>query len=127
MSYTLEDFKADHDLDQKTIDERKEQLLEEMRLYELKEARKRQDVTQKQLAERMGVSQKRVSSLESGASTKPKSALCADTSTRLEASCRSMWSCLTAAPCNWSEPKRPIKSPASSRSTGCRPSPMPCG
>ena len=40
MSYTLEDFKADHDLDQKTIDERKEQLLEEMRLYELKEARK---------------------------------------------------------------------------------------
>lgn len=66
MSYTLEDFKADHDLDQKTIDERKEQLLEEMRLYELKEARKRQDVTQKQPAERMGVSQKRVSSLESG-------------------------------------------------------------
>ena len=65
MSYTLEDFKADHDLDQKTIDERKEQLLEEMRLYELKEARKQQDVTQKQLAERMGVSQKRVSSLES--------------------------------------------------------------
>ena len=47
MSYTLEDFKADHDLDQKTIDERKEQLLEEMRLYELKEARKQQDVTQK--------------------------------------------------------------------------------
>ena len=37
-----------------------------MRLYELKEARKQQDVTQKQLAERMGVSQKRVSSLESG-------------------------------------------------------------
>lgn len=66
MSYTLEDFKADHDLDQKTIDERKEQLLEEMRLYELKEARKQQDVTQKQLAERMGVSQKRVSGLESG-------------------------------------------------------------
>ena len=66
MSYTLEDFKADHDLDQKTIDERKEQLLEEMRLYELKEARKQQDVTQKQLAERMGVSQNRVSSLESG-------------------------------------------------------------
>ena len=66
MSYTLEDFKADHDLDQKTIDERKEQLLEEMRLYELKEARKQQDVTQKQLAERTGVSQKRVSSLESG-------------------------------------------------------------
>ena len=46
MSYTLEDFKADHDLDQKTIDERKEQLLEEMRLYELKEARTQQDVTQ---------------------------------------------------------------------------------
>lgn len=35
MSYTLEDFKTDHDLDQKTIDEHKEQLLKEMRLYEL--------------------------------------------------------------------------------------------
>lgn len=66
MSYTLEDFKADHDLDQKEIDAAKERLLEEMRLYELKEARKEQDVTQKQLAERMGVSQKRVSVLESG-------------------------------------------------------------
>lgn len=66
MSYTLEDFKADHDLDDKEIDRTKERLLEEMRLYELKEARKAQDVTQKQLAERMGVSQKRVSVLESG-------------------------------------------------------------
>lgn len=66
MSYTLEDFKADHGLDQREIDARKTSLLEEMRLYELKEARKEQDVTQKQLAERMGVSQKRVSVLESG-------------------------------------------------------------
>ena len=95
MSYTLEDFKADHDLDQKTIDERKEQLLEEMRLYELKEARKQQDVTQKQLAERMGVSQKRVSSLES--------VRCAAISTPLAAGFRSTRSCRTGAPCNWSE------------------------
>lgn len=66
MSYTLKDFKADHNLDQQEIDTRKQQLLEEIRLYELKEARKQQDVTQKELAKRMSVSQKRVSILESG-------------------------------------------------------------
>ena len=102
MSYTLEDFKADHDLDQKTIDERKEQLLEEMRLYELKEARKQQDVTQKQLAERMGVSQKRVSSLESGDVDKTESVRCAAISTHRRQA-QATRSCRTGAPCNWSE------------------------
>lgn len=66
MSYTLEQFKTDHNLDQEEIDKTKNRLLEEMRVYELKEARKARDVTQKQLAEKMGVSQKRVSILESG-------------------------------------------------------------
>ena len=106
MSYTLEDFKADHDLDQKTIDERKEQLLEEMRLYELKEARKQQDVTQKQLAERMGVSQKRVSSLESGDVDKTEIRTLRrylDAIGRDNAGFRSTRSCRTGAPCNWSE------------------------
>lgn len=66
MSYTPEQFAADSGISRAEINEAKDRLLEEMRLYELKETRKRQDVTQKQLAERMGVSQKRVSSLESG-------------------------------------------------------------
>ncbi|KAB5608284.1 helix-turn-helix domain-containing protein [Bifidobacterium jacchi] len=66
MSYTPEQFAADSGISREEIDRAKERLLEEMRLYELKEARKAQDVTQKELAERMGVSQKRVSVLESG-------------------------------------------------------------
>lgn len=66
MSYTLEQFKADHDLHQREIDAAKTRMLDEIRLYDLKEARKAQNVTQKQIAQRMGVSQKRISTLESG-------------------------------------------------------------
>lgn len=66
MSYTLEQLMADHDIDPAKVENIKRGMIEEMRLYELKEARKEQAVTQKQLAERMGVSQKRVSILESG-------------------------------------------------------------
>lgn len=66
MSYTPEQFAADSGISRAEINEAKNRLLEEVRLYELKEARKQQDVTQKQLAERMGVSQKRISTLESG-------------------------------------------------------------
>lgn len=66
MSYTPEQFAADSGITQEEINKAKNRLLEELRLYELKEARKSQDVTQKQVAERMGVSQKRVSTLESG-------------------------------------------------------------
>ncbi|PLS29994.1 XRE family transcriptional regulator [Bifidobacterium margollesii] len=66
MSYTPEQFAADSGITQEEIDKARDRLVEEMRLYELREARRAQDVTQKQLAERMGVSQKRVSALESG-------------------------------------------------------------
>ncbi|PWG65675.1 helix-turn-helix domain-containing protein [Bifidobacterium callitrichidarum] len=66
MSYTLEQFKADHNLDEQEIARAQERMLDEIRLYELKEARKAQDLTQKTIAERMGVSQKRISTLESG-------------------------------------------------------------
>lgn len=66
MSYTLEDFKKDHNLRQTIIDEEKARMLDEMRFYELRQARKAQDLTQKELASRLGISQKRVSVLESG-------------------------------------------------------------
>lgn len=66
MSHTVEQLMADHGIDPDRVDEIRRGTVEEMRLYELNEVRKAQDVTQKQLAERMGVSQKRVSTLESG-------------------------------------------------------------
>lgn len=66
MTYTLEDFQRDRRLDRAEIDARKTAMRERMRLYDLKEARTGLGMTQKALADRMGVSQKRVSVLESG-------------------------------------------------------------
>lgn len=67
MSYTVEQFMSDSGVTRAEVDEAKARMLEEMRVYELKEARKSRNLTQKQLAKNMGVSQKRVSILESGA------------------------------------------------------------
>ncbi|OZG61892.1 MULTISPECIES: helix-turn-helix domain-containing protein [Bifidobacterium] len=66
MTYTIEDFARDHNTDPTKVEAAKARMLEEMRIYELKEARKAQALTQKQLAKQMGVSQKRVSIIESG-------------------------------------------------------------
>lgn len=66
MSYTVEQLMDDHNIDPQRVEAIRQEMIEEMRQYELKEARKSQSVTQKQLAERMGVSQKRISTLESG-------------------------------------------------------------
>ena len=63
MSYTLAESNADHNL---SLNQEKRLLLAKMRPYELREARRASAATQKQLAERMGVSQKRISVLESG-------------------------------------------------------------
>ena len=67
MSYTVEQFMSDSGVTRAEVDEAKARMLEEMRVYELKEARKSRNHTQKQHAKNMGVSQKRVSILESGA------------------------------------------------------------
>ena len=48
------------------VEAEKRRMLEEIRLYELKEARKAEHVTQKRLAQALGVSQKRISVIESG-------------------------------------------------------------
>lgn len=66
MTYTIEDFARDHGTDRAMVDREKERMLEAMRVYELREARKDRGLTQKEVASRMGVSQKRVSVLESG-------------------------------------------------------------
>lgn len=66
MSYTPEQFMKDSGIRDQEVQDAKDRMVEQMRLYELKEARKARDITQKQLAESMGVSQKRISVLESG-------------------------------------------------------------
>lgn len=64
MSYTPEQFMKDNDITQEEVDEAKEELLEKTSPHRLKDARKSQSMTQKQLAKNLGVSQKRVSVLE---------------------------------------------------------------
>lgn len=66
MSYTLNQFIADSDVDRDEIEQLKQQMVASIRVQELKDARKSQGVTQKELAEQMGVSQTRISALESG-------------------------------------------------------------
>lgn len=66
MAYTLDQFIEDNGLDRQRIEERRQQMLEDIRLQELKDARRASHLTQKELAEQMGVNQKRVSALESG-------------------------------------------------------------
>lgn len=66
MSYTPERFMADSGITRDEVEAEKRRMLEEIRLYELKEARKAEHVTQKRLAQATGVSQKRISVIESG-------------------------------------------------------------
>ena len=66
MSYTPERFMADSGITRDEVEAEKRRMLEEIRLYELKEARKAEHVTQKRLAQALGVSQKRISVIESG-------------------------------------------------------------
>ena len=61
MSYTPERFMADSGITRDEVEAEKRRMLEEIRLYELKEARKAEHVTQKRLAQALGVSQKRIS------------------------------------------------------------------
>ncbi|WP_094726495.1 helix-turn-helix domain-containing protein [Alloscardovia macacae] len=64
--YSPEQFMKDSGLTTEEVDQAEAEMLEYIRLYELREARKESKLTQKELAQNMGVSQKRVSVLESG-------------------------------------------------------------
>ena len=64
MSYTPERFMADSGITRDEVEAEKRRMLEEIRLYELKEARKAEHVTQKRLAQALGVSQKRISDVD---------------------------------------------------------------
>lgn len=54
MPYTVADLIRDEHLDEAKIEEVKQRMLAEMGMYELREARKVQLLSQKQLAKKMG-------------------------------------------------------------------------
>ncbi|WEV69157.1 helix-turn-helix transcriptional regulator [Bifidobacterium sp. ESL0775] len=64
--YTVNQFVDDNGIDREKVAGKEKELREQMRIYELKEARKARHLSQRDLARNMGVSQKRISTLESG-------------------------------------------------------------
>lgn len=68
MTYTLEDLDRDFNITKEELDQHVAAIRKDMQLYELREARKARGLTQEQIAEQMGVNQKRVSAIERGGS-----------------------------------------------------------
>ena len=66
MSYTPERFMADSSVTRDEVEAEKRRMLDGIRLYELKEARKSEHVTRRRLAQDLGVSQKRISVIGAG-------------------------------------------------------------
>ena len=64
--YTLDDLIEEYNVDRAGIEREKRKLLAQIEAYELAEIRKQAGLTQVQLAESMGVSQKRISEIEHG-------------------------------------------------------------
>jgi DNA-binding XRE family transcriptional regulator len=66
MAMKLSDFLAEHPVDRRRVDAHKERMLAEVRAYRLRELRENAGLTQQQLADRIGVSQRQVSKIEHG-------------------------------------------------------------
>ncbi|MFH5822840.1 helix-turn-helix domain-containing protein [Georgenia sp. AZ-5] len=66
MARTLEDMQAKRPVDRDAVDAHKKRMLEEVRAYRLRELREASELTQVELAERLHVSQNRVSRIEHG-------------------------------------------------------------
>lgn len=66
MAKSLEDFIEDRPVDRSAVEAHKIRLLAEVRAFQLRELRKAAGLTQAQLAERIGVSQRQVSKIEHG-------------------------------------------------------------
>ena len=66
MAMTLKDFVAEHPVDRERVDAHKERMPAEVRAYRLRELREQAGLTQQQLADRIGVSQRQVSKIEHG-------------------------------------------------------------
>jgi DNA-binding XRE family transcriptional regulator len=66
MAMELADFLADHPVDRAEVDAHKERILSQVRAHRLRELRLDAGLTQQQLAQRIGVSQRQVSKIEHG-------------------------------------------------------------
>lgn len=67
MGTSLADMLARRPVDREAVDAHKERMLEEVRAYRLRELPEAAELTQVELAERLDVSQNRVSKIEHGA------------------------------------------------------------
>lgn len=66
MAMKLDDFLAEHPVNRANVEVHKERMLAEVRAYRLRELRENAGLTQQQLADRIGVSQRQVSKIEHG-------------------------------------------------------------
>lgn len=66
MSLTLEEFLAEYPVNRELVEAHKKRLWAEIRAYKLREIREASGLTQQQLADRIGVSQRQVSKIECG-------------------------------------------------------------
>jgi transcriptional regulator with XRE-family HTH domain len=66
MAKTLSDVLKDRPVDRKKVDAYKKRMVEEVRSYRLSELRKASDLSQVELAQRLKISQNRVSRIETG-------------------------------------------------------------
>ena len=66
MGKSLEDLLRDRPVDRAAVDAHKQRMLDEMRAYRLRELREASSLTKVELAERLHVSQNRVSRIEHG-------------------------------------------------------------
>lgn len=66
MAKNLEDMLTKRPVNRKNVGAHKRRMLEEVRSYRLRELRKASEITQVELAERLNVSQNRVSRIEHG-------------------------------------------------------------
>lgn len=63
---SLNEFLAEHPVDRERVEAHKKQMLSEVRAYHLRELRQQAGLTQQQLADHIGVSQRQVSKIEHG-------------------------------------------------------------
>lgn len=63
---TLDDLRRSRPVDRERVDEHKQRMLAEVRARRLRELREAADLTQAELAERIGVGQRQVSKIEHG-------------------------------------------------------------
>ena len=66
MAMKLDDFLAEHPVNRANVEVHKERMLAEVRACRLRELRENAGLTQQQLADRIGVSQRQVSKIEHG-------------------------------------------------------------